>query len=142
HEGYPLAVRIVLKGETCLNSELVSNPDLLRADIVTQLEHLGDSVMPEKVYVKTTEPVRPEALTEEEAGVIHQTIAVMDSENVRSIVAEELQENLKLLQSKVPGRIPTDETILPAPEELEEIMNEAKQLAESYLIMASKGKTL
>lgn len=135
NERKPLALRISVSGETELHFDLVRDTASLREEIVNEFLSISDEIMIEKLSVRTKPPERRETLNDENAGIIDQTILEMSTETVLSEVRSELIKEYSTLKTRLPGK----EDIFPSDEELEELMEQAKVLAQSYLVSGEAG---
>ena len=96
----PVAMRLVVTGETPLHDELVLDRTSVREEVETLLETLPQEVWLEKLEIATTRPPAPEVLDPTVAGRLVAEVQRLINEGR---IAAALEEELTAIRDKLPG---------------------------------------
>ncbi|MEA3639054.1 MAG: DNA repair exonuclease [Lamprobacter sp.] len=105
HEGYPIALRIRLTGQTPAHGELFGRETQLRAEVLAQAAAVGeDRLWIEKIRVETTSPFAGERLRAR-ADAVADLAVLLDSAPNDSELLEAMAKELRILVDRAPPEL-------------------------------------
>ena len=103
HPGFPLAVRVVLRGQTPLHGRLLAEEEHWRAQFQSVLAQQGEQFWLEKFQVATRQPGQPrEQLSDAVVESVLQSFQELEQEEA---ALQEVVGELHSLENKLPGEL-------------------------------------
>lgn len=107
-DGRPLALRLILQGETPLHDQLCQEVMTLRQDVETLLATLPHDIWLEKLRVTTQPPAKAQLLDPSIAGQLHRELGELAAQ---PDIADLLEEKLVEIRNKLPAAAHADDFI-------------------------------